>query len=113
MVRNDRRNCTEGRPKYSPLNLRNEPARQIRICRGISHLGGVTSGSVPVLAQVPELAQQNLTSAIRLRLDPDTKPLLERDESCLPDIYSAHFEVRFEVPLEFHVCLPRRPEKMC
>jgi hypothetical protein len=75
--------------------------------------GGVTSASLPVSAQVPELAQQNLTSAIQLRLDPDTKPLLERDESCLPDIYSAHFEVRFEVPLKSHVCLPRRPEKMC
>src|SRR6266481_5583074 len=75
--------------------------------------GGVTSGSLPVFAQVPELVQQNLTSAIQLRPGPDTKPLLERGESCLPDICSAHFAVRFEVPLEFHVCLPRRPEKMC
>jgi hypothetical protein len=60
--------------------------------------GGEPSVLLPVFAQIPELAQQNLTSVTRLRPDPDTKPHLERGESCLPDIYSARLEVRSEAP---------------
>jgi hypothetical protein len=54
-----------------------------------------------------------MAGVIPPRPDPDTKPHLEQDESCLRDICSARFEARFEVPQGFRAYFHLPPGKMC
>src|SRR5215469_2906701 len=110
MVRNDRRNCTEGRVRYSS-RFSERALGKIEAVEEFHSLGGVPRLSPFSASSRTGLAE--ISQRLPLQPDPDTKPHLERDESCLPDTCSARLEVHFEAPSGFHVCLLRQPEKMC